>query len=562
MNIRRAWGLLAAVLCAAGALSLASCATARGSTLGQVISTEARPNQPAPPSTSNPPSQPSQTTEPTTEPKKGLEVDTDPDNAEVWIDGSFRGLSPYLASDIPIGWHQVTVRKQGYYDTTTWVEFTTDYMLYQATLTRITGFLQLQVTPPDATTSVGGTRMQPGLLQLAVGSYAVVVRAFGYTDYRATVTIQEKAITALSVVLSPAPFAITTFALPKGAVNPDSPGLLGTLEAGFSVSGPGTGSLVVTDSAAKEIFSQELPRFTTWDQDVRWNLRDATGRALPDGTYTMAVVAKGDDGSESVRSEASFRVDRTLKVAARSVWSGGAGLLYAPVAETLPKGDFQAEVLGIACADPSLFRAPIAVGARIGLGNRLEVDGVAGLIPSSVATPLFAGVAARWNLHSPAGEYGTAAAFQAKVSVQLDPGPNGGTVLLTDTFANFTGISAELPLELVLGRVSLLLSPGVIGSLWYPYGTADASPLAWLYLRTGALVDLGDVTAGLSLSTRTEPLPGGVTVLASPIPYEAAAEIHWLVPGTQLLLSAVLAEEYQDANNFYFMGGGGLGFLY
>ena len=562
MNIRRAWGLLAAIACAAGALALTSCATTRGSTLGRVTSTEAKPNQAAPPSTSNPPSQPSQTTTPSTAPQKGLEVDTTPDNAEVWIDGSFRGLSPYLASDIPIGWHQVTVRKQGYYDTTTWVEFKTDYMLYQATLTQITGFLQLQVTPSDATASVGGTRMQSGLLQLPVGSYDVVVRDFGYTDYRGTVAIQEKAITALSVVLSPAPFAITAFALPKEAVNPDSPGLLGSLEAGFSVSGPGTGRLVVTDSKSTEIFSQNLPRFTTWDQNVRWNLRDSAGHALADGTYVLAVVAQGDDGSQSVRREASFRVDRTLKVAARSVWSGGAGLLYAPVAETLPKGDFQAQVLVAAHADPSVFRAPVAVGARIGLGNKLEVDGVAGLIPSSVANPLFAGVAARWNLLSPAGEYGTAAAVQTKLSVQLDPGPNGSTILLTDTFANFTGVSVELPFQLDLGRVSLLFTPGVIGSLWYPYGTSAPSPQAWLYLRAGALLDLGDVTAGVSVSTRTEQLPGGVTLLATPIPYEAGAEVHWLVPGTRLLLSAVLAEEYQDSSNYYFMGGGGLGFLY
>jgi hypothetical protein len=70
------------------------------------------------------------------------------------------------------------------------------------------------------------------------------------------------------------------------------------------------------------------------------------------------------------------------------------------------------------------------------------------------------------------------------------------------------------------------------------------------------------VSAGLSASTRTEQLPGGIAFLSSPIPYEAGAEIHWLIPGTSLVVTGIIAGEYQDSNNYYFMGGGGLGFLY
>jgi hypothetical protein len=76
------------------------------------------------------------------------------------------------------------------------------------------------------------------------------------------------------------------------------------------------------------------------------------------------------------------------------------------------------------------------------------------------------------------------------------------------------------------------------------------------------MVDLGSVMFGVSASTRTEPLPGGISLLSSPIPFEAGAEIHWLLPGTRILLSAVAAGEYQDSRNYYFMGGAGLGFLY
>jgi hypothetical protein len=83
-----------------------------------------------------------------------------------------------------------------------------------------------------------------------------------------------------------------------------------------------------------------------------------------------------------------------------------------------------------------------------------------------------------------------------------------------------------------------------------------------MYVRAGVLLDLGSVTAGISASTRTQQLPGGYAFLSSPIPFEAGAEIHWLVPGTRLVVSGIFAGEYQDSNNYYFMGGAGLGFLY
>jgi hypothetical protein len=88
-----------------------------------------------------------------------------------------------------------------------------------------------------------------------------------------------------------------------------------------------------------------------------------------------------------------------------------------------------------------------------------------------------------------------------------------------------------------------------------------------MYLRAGVMLDLGEVTAGISASTRTQPLPGGVAFMGWPAPIQAGAEIHWLIPGTRLLISAMAAGEYEPATartaeSYYFMGGGGLGFLY
>ena len=156
------------------------------------------------------------------------------------------------------------------------------------------------------------------------------------------------------------------------------------------VTGPGTGELRILNAGSVEVFSKSLPEFTTWDQSFSWNVRDSSGNALPDGTYTLAVKAQGDGSESQIERETAIRIDRTLKIAPRSVWSGSAGLLYAPVAEVLPAGDYQLSFLGagIAVSNPPVFQAPVQLGARVGLGDSFEVDASAGLIVSSASTPL------------------------------------------------------------------------------------------------------------------------------------------------------------------------------
>jgi len=410
--------------------------------------------------------------------------------------------------------------------------------------------------------TVGGTEVAPGLQELPVGTYPVVVRAFGFTDFSDTVTISEKTVTPLSVTLVPAAFGVNDLSLLHDRVNPDNPGVIGSLEAQFSVTGPGEGQLDVYDQASSLVYHRALPAFTTWDQSIVWDLRDATGKAVADGDYRFVISAQGSDGQAS-QAETTLTIDRTLKIATRAVWSGSSGLLYAPVAEVLPAEEFQASVLGAAYSSGSIFRAPLSLGMRLGIGSGLEIDATGAIIPSSVAVPFGLDAAIRWNFLTPnERELGLEAAVEAKASFQYDTSPTGGGVLLTDTFTDFTGLHVALPLQLVLGPVSLLGTVGLAGSLWAPYGTSTPGFLVWAYLRGGILLDFGSLTAGLSAAVRTQPLPGGFPAIGSSVPFQTGAEVHWLVPGTRVFVSGIVAGEFDSASSYYFMGGGGLGFLY
>ena len=548
-------------MCAAAVLLAVSCATSRGSTLSTVTSARAAA---ASSGSGNPPQEPAQNPPGTT---KGLQVLSDPSAAEVWIDGDYKGLSPCVMEDIAVGWHRVVLRKEGYYESSGWVEFKGDPVLYQVSLSQIIGFLQVSATPPDVLVTVDGAAIGTGTQQVAVGTHEVTVRSFGYTPYSTEVTIAEKAVTAISVTLQPAPFDVTNLSLPKKAVNPRNPGLIGSLEISFSVTGPGTGEIQVSDSTGGTVYTRTLPQFTTWEQAFQWDVRTTDGQALGDGVYTLAVQGAGLDGAAPVTRQTQFTVDSSLKVVPRSLWSGSSGLLYAPVAEVLPEGDFQVALLGAGIADISNIQVPVLVGVRFPAMTGMEIDASAGLIGTSNLLPIFASVTARWGLLAPHGGIGTSAAIQAKLAAQVITTQNAVVVDPTDTFANFTGLSVEVPLQLTVGALSGLLSFGATGSLWYPYlqdagGAPIFGPVAWLYFRAGILLDLGSVTAGISASTRTQQLPGGYAFLSWPIPFEAGAEIHWLIPGTRLLASVIFAGEYRDANYYYFMGGGGLGFLY
>jgi hypothetical protein len=532
---------------------LASCATVSGGTLQKVTKAEQGSGLP-PKSTASP-------TPIVSKPdaSKGLTVVTTPDGADVYLNGNFMGKTPLTMEKLARGRFKLEIQKDGYESIATWIDYPGDSMLYQTALVRITGYLSLTLSPPNAEVYIEGTGTERGIVEIPIGSYTVVARAFGYGEKSTKIVILPRSTTYLDIALEPVDFSVLELSALRTRINPDDPGMLGIMEVSFGVSGPGSGEITVENSSSAAVFSKELPPFTTWDYEYVWDLKSTDGQSLRDGDYRFILTGTGDDGVRDSR-EFAFRIDRTEHKTIRSLWSGSPGLMYAPSAEVLPDGGIQIAMLtaGGGFGTP-LFRMPYLLSLRVGIKGDMEL-GISGGFIFGDSTPVVAGVSGRFPILRPGGGQGFSAAVDAKISFQYNPFVG---VLVTDTFANFTGISVGLPLQFAIGPVSLLAGPNLIVSGWTPFDPAIPPAIAfasWAYLRAGILLDFGNVTGGVSASIRTAPFTSGILDVA--LPFQTAAEVHWLLPSTHVVVSGVIIGEMENASNFYFLGGLGFSLIY
>lgn len=73
------------------------------------------------------------------------------------------------------------------------------------------------------------------------------------------------------------------------------------------------------------------------------------------------------------------------------------------------------------------------------------------------------------------------------------------------------------------------------------------------------MLDFGSFSAGLSLALRSQSFARG---LALQLLFGAGAEAHWLIPGTNLVLSAIAVTEFVSRSDYYVAWGGGIGLIH
>jgi len=543
----RAFLLPAAASLAAASLSLSlGCATSEGSLYRDTAAAERRPAESREASAPKP-----QPLEPV---EQGLEIESDPDGASVYLNNRLVGETPLLLENLAAGRYQLRLELQGFYPHDAWIDYAGGHMVFRTDLRRVTGFLQIDVEPPGAAIRVGDRDLPSGSVsELPAGVFTARVRLFGFEEYAAQVSIEDNALTRLAVRLEPAAFRLEDLRASRAEFNPDNPGLLGRTRLRFRVSSFGAGRAAVLGPGGQEVWQKALGRFTTWEQAFDWNGRSADGSPLPDATYTLLLEASPESGGESQSARLPLALNRALRLSFRPLWNGSSGLLFVPSPEVLPGGSLQVSTLLVTHAESPggsySFRTPWDLGLRLGLGPGLELDAHGGAI-------LGFGEAVPWMA-------------SAAVKVPLSRGRLESTALarlsyqglLIDPFANFTGLSLGLPLSTSLGAVRFFLAPKLTLSLWEVSSSTtdwpDPSFTAWAYLKAGVALSLDAWSLGLSAAARTLPFTRG---FGFDLPVLTGLEVHWMIPGTQAFLTAAFTAEFGDGS-FYFSGGGGLGLL-
>ncbi len=493
-----------------------------------------------------------------------LKIESDPDAARVYLNENFVGETPLLLIDLEKGLYRLVIEKRGYYPYEAVIEYNGGVIAYAVDLQMITGYLKVDVSPPGAEVRVDGQTIVPSQVQeLPVGTQVVRIRAFGYEEQSITAEITEKTLTSLSITLEEAAFRLENLRSNREAFNPHNPGLLGRSRIRFRVSTYGSGTATVLDSAGNMVLSRDLPPFASWEQSFDWNGRSESGAVLPDGSYLVRIEASGGADGRSAVMELGLRLDSSLLLAYRSLWSGASGLMYAHSPEVLPPWSIQASTNLVAHVEPASgglsFRVPWNFGLRLGMrpANILELDAQAGAILGyAQAVPYFLSAALKASLFRKSGDPAISAGALARLAYQS---------VRTDTMANFTGFGLGLPALLSFGRLTLLLAPELVLSPWSvsydPARELDFSVpafTAFAYVRGGLILDLNPVTLGFSASARTLPFD---RAFGLDLPVQCALEAHWMLPGTQLFLSLEIAAELGSPRSYYFMAGGGLGLL-
>lgn len=545
----RSLALVVAVALLWATALLAGCATARGGLFSEAQQADAASTESTPFPEVKPAAQ---------KPASGLRIVTSPPGATVTVDLEVAGVTPFVVADLAPGSYRITIRKEGFRSVMVWLDYDGAPMVYAVSLEELTGFVRIETDPPGAAAILAGKRLSPDGDRLRVGSYEILVRAFGYEEQAISVEVREDALTSRKVVLVPAAFRFSWLEATRTTFNPANYGSLGTSRVYFRVTAPGSALLRITDAQGSEVLRREYASLDTWDHEVTWDGRDASGAPLPEGTYRVEVEGRGAGGGNPALASLSLRIDTSAVIVFRSVVSGAAGLMYAPSPEVLPRGATQVSVLVLAHAEtgtgPATFRVPVAMGLRLGLGVA-EVDVEAGTYLSSAVapgvTPLFGSVSARYAYASPDGPVGWGAAVGARVAYHA---------LSTDTVTDFSGVGLSAPFRLSVAPVSLILTPELVAS-WtrVSYGLPPAPGFrVWGYCRVGLLLDAGPVMLGLSTAVRLAPFSEGLHL---DLPVPVAVEVHLTIPGTQIVLSAALAAEISGPDDYYIMAGGGFGFL-
>jgi len=323
----------------------------------------------------------------------GITINSIPSGALVYIDGIYRGITPLTLPSLAAGKYQLVVIKEDYETRTVLVTMLDGKHLdLSLALTLATGQLVINLErapgapgpeqlPLNAELYVDNVKTDTAFLKLPAGEHSLRVEAFGWDTVEKTVIVFPNLTQLFTVQLKPASFRVSGFRSERRRFNPHNPGLLGATDLAFFVTAPGRGFLTIYDAKDNPVYEHEFRPFTEREQRWTWNGTDKQGNILNDGPYSivLSVTSIPYDANEPVQIDEriSIEIDSSVVIRPWSIGSGGAGLLYLSIPETLAPLSFQMDsrvAFGYPYGSETPFTSvPFSFGLRFAPADTWEV---------------------------------------------------------------------------------------------------------------------------------------------------------------------------------------------
>jgi hypothetical protein len=466
---------------------------------------------------------------------------------------------PYSGSIAP-GSHYFELELSGYRNLGFWLKLD-EKTLYTITLKpeRITGYISMNVEPKDAAVTIDGSPPSAGIVEVPVGTHRVQIRRFGYLDQQITVDVGDKATYYVDLSLAKAPFAIARLGFDRQVFNPRNAGARGKAYLEFQASNYGSARAEIRGPDGAPVGTLDFPNIDTWAQSSLWKGLGKDGKPLPDGVYSVLLVATpapgvpvqpagggqqgqeiGPDGTIELRAE--VEIDSTLVVRSIGTASAVPGLLYMPDPLPQPAGTLAAEASWFAPLDNPESSA-------FGLSTALSIAGVATIAAD-------AGVETGSNAGGDLEGSALLSLFGDRAS------PFGGAFFLRGGYSSAaapslpgagSAVEASLPLSLRLGDFSFALSPGALLDL------SSSSPTFLGLARAGLWIEGSSFRAGVSGEL---PLAFAGASLSPAWPAQAALEGRLMLGSTPFVASACLDTALEPGTAPVIGIGLGLGLLF
>jgi hypothetical protein len=493
--------------------------------------------------------------------------------AEVFIDNDSQGWAPFASESIKPGTYRIRVSAPGYYPASIIINFSekTRYRL-RFSLAPVTGLVEIEVDPADASVIVDGIEKSPGSFELKAGKHRLVARRFASVEKSVDFEVAPLSTTHLRIALEKAAFDVSSLSSSRAAFNPRNSAQFARAVFGFRVSSYGSGRLEIRDESGNLVYEKDFPSFATWRQEASWDGRAPDRRPLPDGIYTAILEARPAEApapsrevtplaeatnaeslnaskAKAERREASVRIDSSLVIEPFGTAGAGVGLLYSGDPRRLSPG-----VLGLELGATANLASSSAPAFSLSAAYAVDGFGFAAALavePQESGSDVDAAASARYSFLPSASPIAAALQLRGLYTSGASPlAPGFETAAPSGGFS----LEASLPLAFAAGPFRLGLEPGFLAAI----PTSSAGGLeSRLLLGSGLWLSGSRYEAGISarlLALASTPLS-----LASPV--YAALEGRYLLDGTPLVLSACLAGAFEADAESSFRLGIGLGLL-